>query len=72
MDIELIETDALLLELMKRYDYAVFYGIAVTSYDTLTTHDRWQYKGNARMCRGLTLDLMDKLKETITEVKGTP
>ena len=64
MDIELIDTDALIAELMTRYDHAIFYGTTL-SVDATMMHDRWQYKGNARMCRGLALDMMDRLKDVL-------
>mgnify|MGYP001573612902 FL=1 len=34
-------------------------------------NDRWQYVGNARMCRGLALDMMDKLKDVLHKKETT-
>ena len=64
MDIELVETETLIVEVMKRFDHAILYGTTM-AIDGKTMNDRWQYVGNARMCRGLTLDMMDRLNNVL-------
>ena len=61
MNPEFIETDALIDELMKRFDHAVFAGMKVMSEHDDKDGDIFETRrhvGNTRVCQGLCFELM--------------
>ena len=79
LDLELVETDRLIAELLKRFDSAVFAGssfepIEKGSEECISQEVR-HYDGNARVCQGLAFGIIDHINRKRNEVaidKETP
>jgi hypothetical protein len=54
-ELELVSTDALVSELMSRFDHAVLVGLLDWDEDTQRIHRRW--KGDTHTCVGLAADM---------------
>ena len=64
MNLELIETDQLLDELMRRFEHAVFHGLKVN--EALESHYECRRQcGNSRTCQGLAFGIMTRCEEDL-------
>ena len=72
LELELVETDQLIAELLKRFDSAVFAGscfepIEKGSEECISKETR-RYDGNARVCQGLAFGIIDHINRRRGEV----
>lgn len=72
LDLELVETDRLITELLKRFDSAVFAGrtfepIEKGSEECISQETR-RYDGNARVCQWLAFGIIDHINRKRNEV----
>lgn len=72
IDLELVETDRLIAEILKRFDSAVFAGssfepIEKGSEECISQETR-RYDGNARVCQGLACGIIDHINRKRNEV----
>lgn len=65
MNLELIETDALIDELMRRFDHAVFAGMKVKEHES--NYERWAKTGNLRTCQGLAFGIIARSEDVRRE-----
>ena len=72
LDLELVETDRLITELLKRFDSAVFAGSSFEPIekgsDECISQETRRYDGNARVCQGLALGIIDHINRKRNEV----
>lgn len=61
VNIELIETDRLIDELMRRFDHAVFAGMKVQAEES--QYERWFKTGNLRTCQGLAFGIIARCED---------
>lgn len=74
LDLELIETEQLITELLKRFDSAVFAGSRFQPIekgsDQCISEETRRYDGNARVCQGLAFGIIDHVNRKRTEAAG--
>lgn len=73
--LELIETDALLTELLNRFEHAVFAGMKTKpnadTPDEPTIYEIYQKSGNSRTCQGLGHGLISWIERKYCAMKST-
>lgn len=62
MNLELIETQALIDELLRRFEHAVFAGMKVNDASE-AQYETYQQVGNARTCQGLAFGLIARCED---------
>lgn len=62
MNLELIETPALLDELMNRFQHAVFGGLKVNEMSEVQ-YECWRKVGNDRTCQGLAFGIIARCED---------
>lgn len=66
-DLELVSTDDLLDEIMKRFDHVVFIGRKDGAEEPNVYHRRWA--GDYHTCIGLSHDMQDRILSDLIEIE---
>ena len=66
MDLTLVDTEALLYELHKRFDHGIFYGMQIRTTGKSDPHnvECYRYWGDERVCQGLAADMVCQINKT--------